>query len=558
MKHLVRVVFISVLLKSITSQLNLLVFGDTGQFQEFYQNPGSAVDNDGSLFKLVQDNGSTKGTCTKIGSAWQGFVNFYSVINNDLQSGQKYLCNADQIVILGDLTYVEVGSYKLITTSNSRYQPFVNRLICMWYNFRDLIATIPKNCPANSKNPLNTLSSDGRYENLALVTGNHSYDVDIDIETQQMANLVTNRGTYFDGTVNFLNQANERPASWFDLEKFVSISVRISNGVRVEFLDVNFYPIYCYLITGKNQSNYNSCFYVKNAYGIFPDFSYAQTYTNSFIQALKSFSNSANWRVIRSHNGIFLVDGGTFEQLELFYVQADDSGNTILDLIKAAKVNLLLAAHDHFGQVSVFPWDQLSDLKAKYNSNSTTIGSTTLYNVDSTVCTPDSTGACKYSCYYNDKFLGGYNENYDCYKNQTMSMKLNPSNPSNLITLLVGFSGRKLDYIQSDQRTSATVLFERAVQNSYGGVYLQFFDNSLTANFFFGNTTFTFSTLPAASGTDTYNVISEFTKEKILNQLIGVTNTFNYSLYNITSSAGFINKSYLLNGILILLFSILY
>jgi hypothetical protein len=266
------------------------------------------------------------------------------------------------------------------------------------YAFRELIDTYAnQTCPANTKSPL-TYKTNDKYDNLYLLTGNHSFDVDIDVEAEMMTKIVNNKAVFFDGTFSghTLPKYSARAQNMNDVMRWPSISVRISNGVRVEFLDYNHYPLYCYLLYDKN--NYNECFYIKSLYGIFPSYDDSEIYTKRFIQALGSFSSESHWRVLRAHNPIFNVEGKNAEMSQFFTVAVDDKKNTLMDLIKAAKVNLILNSHNHFAQVQVFPWDRLPMLKEKYlNNRDYLIGSKSNVDVDGSACLLQN-GFCQNTC----------------------------------------------------------------------------------------------------------------------------------------------------------------
>jgi len=336
--------------------------------------------------------------------------------------------------------------------------------------------------------------------------------------------------------------------------------VRTSNGVTIQFLDVNMYPINCYLSTFMNITNYSSCFYVASSYGIFPSFSDAQIYTQRFIQALKSMTNDADWRVIRSHNPIFTVTGGANEQADFFNIEVDGT-NTILDLIKSVNINLFLSSHNHFGQIQLFPYTDINTLKTEFGNQAYQIGVNSAYNNDGTVCTPDPvTGLCKYSCYYNDKFFGGWQETNNCNAiPSSLTIKHSPTSPANLLVLLVGFSGRAFDLVESDQRTAATVIYDRGAQaQGFGGVNIMFNKTTLNATFFSGTSpSFSLITTLSNVGVDVYPVLNAYSNQKITGDLRNATQNFNYSAYNYTISGTFLQKSvlnFLLIGFIILLF----
>ena len=520
------------------SSMKLLVLGDTGQFEEFVSAVGD-TSNDVNVFSI----NSATGNCTGVNSTLVGFKNFKQLVIDDLASVQKRLCNADEIVILGDMTYTETGKNQFMNRSSTNYTGFKNRLLCSWSQFKDVWRNISNTCPANSTNPLKNKTSDGLYENLDLITGNHSYDVDFDIEAEEIASTVTNRAFYFDDNVKTAGLGAERVGSAHDIQKYISISTKVLNNVTVQFLDVNLLPIACYLLSGMQEANYTKCYYAGKAYGLFPPFADAQVYTNKFILALQSFSPTAQWRVIRSHNPIFSAEGALTEQASFFSVVVDNQNNTLLDLINVYNVNLFLNSHNHYGQVQIFPYSASGFLTKTAQTANYSIGVNSQYNFDGTACELNTKGKCtpKYSCYYDDRYFGGYTNSSQCKNGTSMTIKHNNLNPNNLLVLLVGFSGRAFDPVESDQRSAATIIYDMGVSGLFGGAQVDFGINTLNVTFFSGGVDM--FTLTTVSGNDNYPVLNNYALSKI--QRVLLNQTYNYSLFNTTSSGFYLNIGYL-------------
>jgi hypothetical protein len=391
-------------------------------------------------------------------------------------------------------------------------------------------------CPADAINPLK-IKTDGKYENLVILTGNHSFDININVEADMITKIVTNRGNFFDGTfnTNFIPNNTERVQKKDDVIRWPSIQIKQKNGIRIEFLDFNMYPSYCYLLYGKDK--YNDCYYIKSLYGIYPKFDEAELYTQRLIQAINTFSTKANWRVVRMHNSIFNVEGTPSEQSQFFAARVDSQGNTLLDLMKNAKVNIVLASHNHFAEVSIFPWQQLSALKERYSNNPFfLLGQKAVLNVDGTPCNLID-NVCQNTCYFNDKFLYGWTENYDC-SGKNLNIKINPQDPQNLIVFIVGMSGRKIENIQSDQKTAAAVLFDSGIPNKFGGLSLNFYDKYFNGSYFSnGESILDIQSTYVESGKDRYEILNNYVRQKINGEIVNNTKTFNYSFYNTTLSS---------------------
>ncbi len=559
---------VSVILILLLSQLctshdkfKLLVLGDTGQFKEFHDNRQD-VSNDSNLFKLDGNK------CTKPdGSALLGFEHLEKIINVDYQTlkPNNYMCKADQIIILGDVAYTE--NKKQINESSPEYQSWLNRLTCMWNVFGDVInETARMECPAGTPTPLQSKTNE-KYDNLILLTGNHSFDVNANKEAEYISNLVNNWGIYFDGSIpkDTLPEDAERPQNKEDALKWPSIQIVKKGDLRIEFLDYNPYPMYCYIMAGQGsdkQDKYNNCYYKKKAYGIFPDFDQSKRYTEAFIQAVRSLTKEADWRVLRSHIPIFNVEGTFSESLQFWslptYVGTTSTDTTIMDLLKEANINLLLASHNHFGQIQIFPWNKVKQLKdVSFPNGGYDLGDRkATMDVDGTECVETSRELCQNKCYFNDKYFGGYTESFDCDSEKKLEIKYNNKEATNLLMFVVGFSGRTPDPIQNDQKTAATIVFDIGLPESFGGVMLEFDKDEIEAEFFVGGKKrLVFKTDDDNNDKVNYNILEKYTEAKLNNTLGNNTRTFNYSKYNNTgNSAGRVGVNVIMMVALAVLF----
>jgi hypothetical protein len=122
----------------------------------------------------------------------------------------------------------------------------------------------------------------------------------------------------------------------------------------------------------------------------------------------------------------------------------------------------------------------------------------------------------------------GFTEDFNC-DSKSMNINLNPDEPQNLLTFIVGFSGRSFDYIQNDQKTAVSVVYNRGVPNSYGGVYLNFYEKTLTAKFFYSDDkNFVLTTQNVNSGKDNYDALEKYTEFKINGTLGNNTRVFHF------------------------------
>ena len=160
-------IYFFAIIGQVQSDFTLLTFGDPGQIDQFYKN------------KKIETPDNPTETLT--------FSNFENVLNNDL-SGKKYVCRANNIVILGDMMYTEGGKMDLKSGAKdaSKLGDYKKRLSRGWEAFKKLIQKFTNNC--NDPNDLNPLSknTNGKNENLKLIAGNHMYDVDFKAEAKEM------------------------------------------------------------------------------------------------------------------------------------------------------------------------------------------------------------------------------------------------------------------------------------------------------------------------------------------------------------------------------------
>lgn len=528
MNKCVILILSTILLSSalIDCSYDLLVFGNSGQFEEFTMNPQLA-ENDG----LIYSTDTNVGTCAN--GNLKGFTNFKSVITSDIRSDQQFLCSANEILLMGNIVYVENKS-PLSGTTSDRYNAFKRRLDCGFYQFKQIFQNIDVNkCDTASKNPLSKKLSDGKYEKLNILVGQEEFSVDIDQATSLITGFVGKMAFYFDDSTsdNVIPKNSERQGYAYDIKNYPSISTRSENGVNVQFLDFTTLPIYCYLWAKMRSENYSNCPHVKN-YPFFYNFDQAKKYTERFIQAINSFTSTVNWRILRTQNGIFSVKGASSED-QVFWNVEYDSQTTLLDLIKKNKISMIITGDDKMGQVQLFPWSQLDNLKTKYLNDPTFfVGTQNLaFSVDLSTCPTGAENCASKTCFYNDKFFGGYTESTDCTEKRNLRIHHNPADPSNLLIINSGFSGRKLDIVQSDQRTPTTVFYDRAVPGNYGGVYISL-EADLSSRIQFFTQAETFFSLNTINQSDNYTVLDEYTSLKI-NKTLDIK-TFNASQYNTT------------------------
>jgi hypothetical protein len=512
------ILFLSILcLFSFSIAYELVVLGDTGQFDEFNQNVGDLT-KDSQIFKFE------KGICrTTSDTELKGFSNFRSVLEQDINSVKRYICKGDEVAILGDMSYPEITKNEKVTSDIPKYEGYKNRLLCMWSIFKEMWKNVENTCPKDSPNPLQEKTESGKYKHLELLFGNHSYDVDIDIESDQISSMVESKGRYIDGSSS---SQTEREGSPKDLKTVAKIERVVKDNVVIEFLDSNFLPMLCYLKKDKKESKYPDCKYVKKKYGKFPSYAEAKFYTEQYIEALKSFDPKADWRVIRAHHPFFNQEGE--DSLDPFWTEKVADDKTLLEHIRDAKVNLILASHTHTTQVQLFPWVHLDGLKKRYKTDDLKyIGEETFHKVDGTVCADEAT--CVYPpCYYNNKFFKGNELSYECSQKHELTISHSIKDPKYLLTLIVGNSGREFDPAYSDQQMPSAVIYANS-NKSFGGANISFKKDSIKAEYF--SKSEVIFTLNTVNDDGRYPILEGYCQEKIQGKIMNGTN-FDYNQYS--------------------------
>ena len=318
------------LMGPVLSDYTLLALGDPGQIDQFESN--------GKLEKA-----DPKGPLT--------MKNFEEVLENDIK-GNKYVCKANSVVVLGDMVYTEGGNKNFKTGGEfeSKFDGFKERLKRGWETFQNVIKSFSTKCPANLNNPLSKLNKNNKYTNLNLLAGNHLYDVDYQKESLFMSQMVANFGNYWESTPP--RKTNERPMTAND----IFLSPRMETQVDVTFLDINLLPVNCYLGTKLVPPvEYSNCSAVKS-YPTFPTDKQAKELTDKFIQALKDMANEKTaWRVLRLHHPFFNVEG-SFQNMENVWKIKISGEDSILTLAQKAKIGIVLASHHHSAQLMGIPY----------------------------------------------------------------------------------------------------------------------------------------------------------------------------------------------------------
>ena len=437
------VIFIA-LVSPVKSDSTLLVFGDPGHIN-YYEEVNPKMDKPDPESDEKMD-----------------LLNFKEVINMDI-AGKKYGCNADGIVILGDMVYTEGSYIKLKTDDSSKLPAFKKRLTKAWQLFKGSIDYYAGQCQKIQKSPFNLKTTNGKYKKLTLLAGNHMFDVDYMSEAKSMADIVTNEGYFWKKATTGTNYLSARKdeSSAEDLY----LSPRMEHVVEgstpiVSYLDVNLLPVTCFLLTKQNPAiKYEECYFKKTAYPTFPDEAAAKELTDKLIQAFKDLAElKAPWKVLRLHHPFMNIEGGSNNFDNVWKIQVDGT-DTLLDLAQKAKIAIVMASHHHSAQLMAFPYKQ----SGNYNSIP--------LSVDVPKPKPSDS-----KCYQNTKLIGSDVNpctGADDLK-KTISININTTAPKHMWTFVIGNSGRKVDPVWFDKYMPASLIWAR---NNFGGANFVFNTN---------------------------------------------------------------------------------
>ena len=513
-----------------------LAYGDLGQIDSFTAVKGN-YSNDANLFVLDDINQTCKAAPNAV---FSGLAQFKKVLDTDLSGPFKFLCQADQIITLGDHLYIEGVS--MIKENTPQYDAYKKRLMCGSYCLKENFNSIQ--CPSSGNKPF-TKSADKKFNKIKPLTGNHSYDVDYKVDFKFRTDNYEFKGQTINTEKLDLTQYSPKVLTDQDIiiKPFIEV-VEKDGSRRLEILYVNPTLMYCYLFNNPTFSIevWNKCYSVANQYGIFHTFEQAKAYVEALIAGIKSFTKAAHWRIICQHQPTFNINGYPDEQDFWFRIPLGTDKKTLMDHMKENNVNIVLNSHHHSFQIQAFPWNQFDLMKSTLSAlpADKTIGLAAQFDLENNAC---GTGKCKTqtppTCYYNDKLLGGKTLSTTCDIMSTMTMKYNPQAPKNLLSFIIGHSGRIFDPLLADQMTPGTTLFAR--KNKHGGLMFEFNEKTFTAKMFEEDKLIlTFSTTEELVN-DVYPVLSSYVQSKLngthVNVEKNIINDFDYARDNVTISA---------------------
>ena len=469
----------------VTISIKLAMFGDNGEVDFYRINPSPQNDHFTSAF------------CPLTYDMSMGLINFRRLVC----SAYDILIQADIVAIAGDVIYAETKIAKARATirandtynmgkvvlANNTFPDAVNwnlRLSCGWKGVRAVLENYVSWCGK----PLPAVfqkSSNGNFMALQLIEGNHSFDVDINIESNEMLNL----GNTFYLPVNetlTLDKCNydisySQSAHVITLPEMMlypRISQIVKDGVKVQFLDVNTFIFICGF--QQNETAYNACTNGNNfnvLYAAIHTFKQANLYCYRYLNALKNLDQNANWRISRGHHAIFTIGSSDFT--DFLYVDFIYNGinyGKVIDAVRKANIHFHFASHLHLAYLLVFPY--YNDVLKK--ANFTNDGLTENDDVPN--------GCYDASSYFLNSSLSTYSNSTSCMSGINMQISINAKNPEYFWQFVAGSSGRIFNDLSYDNLTIGNMVWGRSVSTNgspnYGGFLMDFRNTSCYIQYF--------------------------------------------------------------------------
>jgi hypothetical protein len=457
----------------IALSLKLAMFGDIGTVEWFKANPSPRNDN------------FVNGTCPLSYDMTIGLMNFRRLIclSSDL------IKNADIMSIAGDVIYAETAkggaTANVSRTNDTEYNKnrpikvnntFPNsdiwnaRLSCAWTGVRAVLENYVNWCGKQLPNIFTKTGNN--YLALQLVEGNHSFDVDINIESQEMLNLGNNFGLPVSENLK-LNPCTydsdyNRLASTLTLEQqmlYPKIVQNKDSSVKVQFLDVNSYFFACGVL--QNATAYYACTTSQNFYkyyAAYPTFEQANLYVYRFIVALQNLDPRANWRVTRGHHAMFTIDNADMKDfLYTPFIYNGTNYGYIIDHIKAANIHFHIASHMHLGYLLAFPLYNNILKNSVYIKGSRQVISSGCFDAS--------------SYFFNQTYINPTSQvnTTQCLSGQNIQLSINGQTPEYFIQFTAGSSGRAFDQLITDSLTVGDLIWGRSMftnSNPNFGAYL--------------------------------------------------------------------------------------
>jgi hypothetical protein len=457
----------------------MLVNGDMGSVETFIKGP-------------IESSPYNLDTCPIINDPNKGLLNYRRTIC----ASKSYLDETDLYVILGDVVYPETNSDKvkpnvpvsdeenknrLIKMRNKlqNQEIYKGRLICGWAGLKSLLVNYHNICGESSNPEVFRYDQNLNFPLIDLIYGNHSFDVDIELETEIMRELSDHFGLPVDEKIvnnynnivlqykaydEFYNQ-NARELSKEEMLMCPKISQYIKNGLKIQFIDFDSMILQCSY--SRTEEQYKNCIKIQGLDKLtaFHSFQQSQIYMVRTMTAFKLMDQNADWRIIRIHHPIFNLQGkDTYQLWHDDFIHQGKNYGTLFDAIKKANFHFILASHSHLANILAFPYKRgVNYLQQNFDLEEPKVVESGCFD--------------KFNYYINNQEIDeNYNMCLDSPKNYTWS--INKNLPEYLWQFNMGNTGKKFDTLFEDQKTRGVLIWGRANYvndyEAFGGFYFNF------------------------------------------------------------------------------------
>jgi hypothetical protein len=357
------------------------------------------------------------------------------------------------------------------------------RLSCAWRGVRAVLENYVNWCGKQLPNIFTKTGNN--FLALQLIEGNHSFDVDVNIESQEMLNLGNNFGLPVSENLK-LNPCTydadyNKLATTLTLEQqmlYPKIVQSRDSSVKVQFLDVNSFFFSCGVL--QNATAYYACTTALNTYkyyAAYPTFEQANLYVYRFIVALQNLDPRANWRITRGHHAMFTIDNADMKDfLYTPFIYNQTNYGYIIDYIKAANIHFHIASHMHAGYLLAFPLYNNILKNSVYTKGSRQVISTGCYDAG--------------SYFFNQTVTNSTSQvnTTQCLSGQTIQFSINSQTPEYFVQFTAGSSGRAFDPMVADSQTIGDLIWGRSMftnsNPNFGAYLIDFTQQSANIQYF--------------------------------------------------------------------------
>lgn len=404
-----------------------------------------------------------------------GLENFKSIMTHE--NFHKKINDADNIVILGDIIYVETKNLLIKQKLNS-FEKWINRLECGWNIFiraLEEVKLIKYDHEKDYKEPQALIDS-----RVDILGGNHDFDVNIFYQEKLYKNLgefeCNKPSVFYNMTRTYFGNSNKKKEIFTYTPVFITIRFP---DFEIEILDFNSAMLYC---IAKKESDYDMCMRT-NSYTSMKD---SLLYFSKIIEGLNKFNekqeekeNYKIWKVIRTHIGPLNPEDGD----ELIYfdpINLNGKSYILIDEIIRRKINIIFSSHVHYSAVMAYSYSR------KFIDNR--IINPTCLNLSKTA---------GFGCYAapgegKDIFLNELEFSKNCQNQKKFILPINNDSDNDknniLYQFISGNSGRNLEPLKEGRDSNGFLIWSRSMKENdkfnYGFSTANFYKNKLEIKFF--------------------------------------------------------------------------